>query len=220
MSDKYIPQSDSGIACWAGNFSALISAAPGEWGLTVAEAASIAGAAAAFQNALTIATQSSTRTAPAIVRKNDARTALLQTVRYYAQTIKRNPGISDKAKVALGLHIDALSPHAVPAPAGAPQLFVTPAAPLQHTLRFTDSDSPHRRAKPFGAKGLLVFISIGDAPPLSPEQASFHGMATRSPYTIFFESENRGKTACYYARWMSATGLMGPWSTCATLLIP
>jgi len=59
---------------------------------------------------------------------------------------------------------------------------------------------------------LLLFVAIDDEPVADPGNALFAGAFTKQPFQIAFEPDNAGKTATYFARWQTRTGLVGPWS--------
>lgn len=61
----YLPRRDVDLLAWASNFSQRVSADPGAYGLTAGMAASVAAAEAAFGAAYRVASEPSTRTAPA-----------------------------------------------------------------------------------------------------------------------------------------------------------
>jgi hypothetical protein len=46
-----------------------------------------------------------------------------------------------------------------------------------------------------------------------------YGIATRQSYVVQFNPADKGKTAYYYGRWITGTGLVGPWSMLAQLTI-
>jgi hypothetical protein len=68
------------------------------------------------------------------------------------------------------------------------------------------------RAKPAGATQLQVFRAIGDAPAMSIEQAVYFRSVSRSPMRVEYTAADNGKTATYFARWMTRKGEAGPWS--------
>ncbi|HMO27314.1 MAG TPA: hypothetical protein PKB10_13705, partial [Tepidisphaeraceae bacterium] len=59
---------------------------------------------------------------------------------------------------------------------------------------------------------LQVFRVVGDAPALSPEQASYYRGVSRSPMRVAYTSADNGKVITYFARWVSRRGEVGPWS--------
>jgi len=221
MSADYIPKSQLDLAAWARNFSAKISATPGAFGLMDSDAAAIAQAVGLFDDVLTRAINPDTSTKPAVADKDAKRAAMLVTLRMYAQTIKRNLGVSNDAKVSLGLHIDAAGPSPVPAPSTVPVLVVDGDAPLVQRVAFRDVATPDRKAKPPGTIGIMLSVAVasaGETPP-TYEAAPVYGIATRQPYRVQFPADARGKVAFYFGRWITRAGRVGPWSSMAQLSI-
>ena len=216
----YISKTEGGLRDWATNFSTLITANPSTYGLMASDAAAIAAAVGAYVPALTAATDPSTKTKATVAAKDSAKAAMLVTLRRYAQFIKLNNGVTNEEKTALGLKIDDTTHTPIPAPTTQPICTIVGTTPLQHTLRFADASTPSKRAKPHGALGLELYYLLGPTPavtppPASPDAASsaeFYGVVTRQPYAVTLDPSAVGKTATYYARWITRTGLVGPWS--------
>jgi len=217
---KYLPSTDSGLRDWAQNFSNLITANPSTYGLMASDAAAIAAAVGAYVPALTAAVDPATKTKGTVAAKDSAKAAMLITLRRYAQFIKLNVGVTNQEKQDLGLNIDDTSHTPVPAPTTKPACAVVESDSLQHTLRFADASTPNKRGKPAGVLGAEVFYLIqptpAPAPPVTPDADAdgmkFVGVATRQPYTVTFDPLAAGKTATYFVRWITRTGLTGPWS--------
>jgi hypothetical protein len=139
------------------------------------DAASISAYVAEFAEAMADCTDPATRTKAAVVAKDGAKASMLTVIRGYAQMIKRNAGVSNEAKIAIGVPVGDAGHTPVSSPATHPQLAVLGATPLTHTIRYSDPSSPKARAKPPGAAALLLFKYVGAEPPASPEQALFVG---------------------------------------------
>jgi len=211
---NYIPPKDSDLALWAANFSALITASPGTYGLVAADAAAIAAVQATWVAAYALVTSPSTKTAATVQAKNIARANLLVTDRAYAQQIANNMGVSSANKIALGLNPRTNTPTPVTAPTTYPVLSVPNAIALGHVIRFRDDlASPSVKAKPAGALALLLFGSASATPITDPTQLKFLKVVTKSPLTQTWLSGDVGKQAYYAAVWSTRTGLVGPWST-------
>lgn len=208
----YIPQQDEALRSWANNFAALITAAPATYGLTAPDAVTIQAVADAYDAALTIAVNPSTRTAPTVAAKDSARAALLDTCRPYAQNVRANLGVTNEDKLALGLNLIVTTRTPIPAPDSNPLLSVIGATQGVHTIRFADANTPDSRSKPFGAIALQLFINVGVAPVTDPDTAVFYASVTRQPFGVQFTSGDNGKVATYFGRWITRTGLVGPWS--------
>lgn len=219
MSTSYIPTRENALATWVLNFSTLIAATPGAYGLMASDAVTITTAVNLFTAALTLALNPATKTKATVTDKNAKRSAMLATLRQYAQVIKRNQGVSNEAKIALGLTINDSGRSPVPAPTTEPIIVLASAAPLHQTIRFADSTAPDRRAKPAGVKGLMLALTVGTTPPTDLSNLPVYGIATKQPYLVGFNMADKGKTAFYFGRWITGTGLVGPWSAMAQLTV-
>ena len=221
MSD-YLPDADAAVRNWVRNFSTHIFATPGAYGLMESDASSIGAAVDLFDQALTLAVNPGTRTMGVVADKNAKKAAMLVTLRYYAQVIKHNLGISNEAKITLGLRINHAGRSPVPAPSTVPVLAVASDVPLAQRVEFRDSTTPSRRAKPPGVTGMMLAVAVappGATLPADPATVPVYGIATRQPYRVQFPSDAKGKTACYFGCWINGTGQVGPWSIMAQLMI-
>jgi hypothetical protein len=222
----YLPKTEKDLRDWALSFSGLITANPSTYGLMASDAAAIANVVNAFDAALTRATDRNTKTQGAVAAKDSAKAAMVAVLRRYAQVIKMNAGVTNEEKTDLGLTIDDTQPSPIPAPSTQPICSIIGATPMQHTLRFADAATPTKRAKPEGVLGLELYYYIGDNPPVSPDApqpaggtTKFYGLATRPLLAVNLNPADKGKTATYYCRWITRTGLVGPWSTPVSMTV-
>ena len=154
----YIPVRDADLNNWLANFSTLITAAPATYGLSTADAATIASEVAAWVAAYTPVTSSSTKTAQAVAIKNTAKVTVISQIRVYAQVVANNPGVTSGNKIALGLNPKTSGPSPITAPTSNPVLVVQSAGHLSIILRYRDSAaSPSVKAKPYGAIACQIF---------------------------------------------------------------
>src|SRR5438105_3306455 len=96
----YLPSKETQLSAWVANFSTLITATPGAYGLMASDAVTIASAVNLFTAALTLALNPATKTKATVADKNAKKHSMLVTIRQYAQVIKRNLGVSNEAKIA------------------------------------------------------------------------------------------------------------------------
>lgn len=241
---SYLPTKDETLSSWAANFSTLISESPGTYGLMAADAANIAGVVDAFAAALTLAINPATRTQAAVADKNGKRAAMKQVIRQYALMIKQNQGVSDAAKVDLGLTLSDATRTPIPAPSIAPALTLLSDGALRQTLHVSDPTDPTRKARPAGVQGvvLLAYIAPPPYPPSSyppssshpssspsstasstaaptPEQASFKQLVTRRSASVSYGPDDAGKLATVWGAYYNPAGELGPLSSPVSLLI-
>lgn len=216
---SYIPSTDAGLSSWLTNFDGLTSVNYAAYGLTSGEATAITSVTATYVSALTAATDPGTRTPVTVAAKDAAKFAALGTVRPLAIKIRNNPGVSDETKVLLGLTVPSVIPTPVPTPTTFPLLSVLNGTPHQHLIQSRDSDTPTSKKKPFGAIQMQLYCAIGTSVAPSPAGAVFFGVSTKSPFRVTHSSEDAGKIATYFGRWITRTGLVGPWSDGASMVI-
>ena len=79
-------------------------------------------------------------------------------------------------------------------------------------MRFADTLSPDRRAKPFGVRCLHLFFAEGrmEAPPVEPMH--FVAALTRSPCRVTMAAEHCDRMLSFFAQWVSSRGEAGPMS--------
>lgn len=217
-----IPRSDAQCVDWARNFSTLISADPFRYGLTQSDAQVIAGVATPYIEAYNLVQSPQTRTPGLIARKDALRAAMVGTFRTYIRQIKANLGVDNQDKAELGIHIDDPSRTPIGAPMSAPNLIISGSFNLQHFVRYVDSLTPEVKRKPHGVVHLQLFAALtqpGQPPEWDYNQAKLVGQYSRQPFTVTYTSDDAGKAATYWGRWVTAKGLVGPWSSGFSLMI-
>lgn len=212
MPAPYIPNRDGDFDTWLANFSTLLTASPATYGLTGTDATNVAGVQSTWHTAYLAATSGSTRGPMTIAAKNTARANALIVVRPLATLIAANQGVSNDDKTAIGVTVRKVTPTPIPTPITSPILNVIAATPLQHTVRASDQNSPDLRAKPFGAMQLQLFCTVSATAIVDPNVLLFKGVYTKQPMGVNFSSGDAGNTAYYAGRWVTRTGLTGPWS--------
>lgn len=219
MTTPYIPPKDADFLAWLDNFDDLTAVNFAAYGLTAPQAASITTQRTNYDAAFAAATNPATRTPVTVATKDTMKATALATVRPLAQIIRNNPAVSDADKVALGLTVPDVSPTPVPAPTTFPLLDLLRATPGQHWLQYRDSDTPTSKAKPFGAKGMELWQSIGTTPAVDPASSLYLGTVTKSPLSVNQNPADVGKVATYFGRWITQRGLVGPWSSPVSLTV-
>jgi hypothetical protein len=217
----YIPPKDADYDGWLTNFSALITTAPGTYGVTSGDATAIAAAQAAWHSAYLLVTSPSTKTATTVAAKDTQRVSSLAAVRPYAQQISLNPGVLTSNKIALGVNPRTSTPLPITTPTTTPNLTLQSSFPQNLILRYRDSmASPSVKAKPYGVLAAQIFGLVSSTPVTDPTLLTFLGPQTKSPWTQAFASGSSGKTVYLAARWQTRTGLVGPFSPIISAVIP
>jgi hypothetical protein len=214
-----LPSKDAELRDFATNVDVLVTAAPAQYGLAAADAASIHTYASEFDLKLTAATDPSTRTKVTVAEKNLAKGQLEVILRTYLAIVKANRGVADGDKVALGITLGDQVRTPKPPPVTQPQLQVLVQGTLTHTLRYADVTTPNKRSKPFGVIGMQLFLTTGETTPAGPEATRFYAFVNQQNYMVSFTGAEAGKTAYYYARWQDNKGRVGPWSALTGVVV-
>jgi hypothetical protein len=213
----YLPAPDAAFDSWLTNFSAQLTAAPTDYGLTIGDATATAAVTTAWSDAYAMVTNPATKTAPTVAAKNVARASAEQVVRPLAVRISLNPSVSDELKSGIGVTVRTTTPTPVPPPLTYPILGFLSATPGVHNLKYNDSATPTTKAKPPGAIGVEIWRAVGVTAAIDPAQAKYYQQWTKSPNTSNFDATEAGKIATYFARWITQAGpggtaQTGPWS--------
>lgn len=219
MSTSYIPAEDGQALAWMRAFADGIATNPALYMLTSTDAAAITGQVDAYEAAWFAANDKSTRTEAAVNLKNQTKASAEQICRGYAMTIKQNAGISDQAKIDIGVRPENSEREPINCPQTSPLVNILGNTPGLQTLRYADTTTPDSRAKPFGAMQLQVFVAIGDAATTNADEASYYGAFTKNPIPVAFDQADDGKVASYFARWVGRKGDHGPWSEAVSMRI-
>jgi len=217
----YIPNKDSLLDAWAENFSSLISASPGRYGLTAGDASTIAAAVGGFDSAYQVCTSPTTKTAAAVSTKNTQRTLMLATVRPYAQEVSNNPGVASADKVALGLNPKTSKPQPITAPASNPVLTLGGLSPGHAIIRYRDSAaSVSVKAKPYGVTGCVLSVSASATAITDPTKLGSGPTLTKTPDNVDLSSLGSGVTVYLAARWVTQKQDFSPFSPIISFVLP
>jgi hypothetical protein len=217
----YIPTRDAAFSAWLANFSTLITASPASYGLTAADAVSIAAQNSAWSAAYAVVTSPNTKTPAAVATKNTARVNAQRVARVYAQQIAANAGVAVNSKIALGLNPRTSTPSPITAPASNPVLTVQYAGNLSLALRFRDSSaSPSVKAKPYGVGHLEIRYAKSATPINDPALLTSSAIATKTPFVLSLDGGYGGAQVYMAARWMTRTGKASPWSPIISMTVP
>lgn len=207
----YIPASDTDFNSWSTNFVTYTAANLAALGLVAADLTPITMAQAVWGPSLSGHVTAKAAAQAATQSKDEARAAFVAAIRPLVRRLQASPLVNDAERAALGITVPS-----EPAPIGPPTTYpivsVEQGNRLQHTLRFVDSATPLRRAKPAGVTGVQIWNKIGGEPPANETELRFVAVDTRTPATLDFPISDGGKTVYYWLRWVSPTGEVGPWS--------
>lgn len=206
----YLPGPDADFQAWVANFITYATANTAALGLTPEDLTPVSTGQTAFNTAFAAHIAARAAAQAAKQSKDDARRTLTSDVRPLVRRLQASPDVTNAEREALGITV-AQQPGPIGPPTTAPVCTVECGARLQHTLRFVDEATPTRKAKPPGVLGAEIWAKIGDTPPEGEADLKFIAVDTSAPYVLNFNSEDGGKTAYYWLRWVSPTGQRGPW---------
>ena len=214
----YLPGSDADYQAWVTNFVTYANANLVALGLAAADLTPVTAAQTTFNTSFAAHVTAKAAAMAATQNKDDSRAGLTAAVRPLVRRLQASAVVSDAEKAALGITV-AATPSPIGAPTTAPLVAIECGNRLQHTLRFVDSATPTRKAKPAGVLGVEIWNKVGETPPVSESELRFVAVDTNAPYVLNFPVADGGKTAFYWLRWVSPTGERGPWSEQAAATI-
>lgn len=215
----WLPSTDGDLQTFANNFASVLTGAYVAYGISGSDATSIQALADAYSAAYDTATNPDTRTPPSIAAKDAAKNATKPELRRVGALIQANPAITDDQKLTIGLTVRDTTPTPISAPSTAPIISIIGATSLSQSLRMVDSATPTTQAKPAGAIAAEFRCGVSETPLTDPTAIPYVGLMTRPQVRQDFDSADVGKTAYYACRWITRTGLTGPWSNIASMTV-
>lgn len=188
----YLPSTDADLDNWATNFSALITAAPGDYGLAAPDAVAIAAVRLTFNAALTAALDPVTRTPVTIAAKDSAKFAMLAVVRPFATQIASNAAVSNPDKTAVGVTVKVLTRTRASVVGVAVVITQDSISPTCWMIRYQNPATPTSKKLPPGAKGLSLSVTVRNATDTADE-FQIQPLITRNPYNVPLLPEYAGR---------------------------
>jgi hypothetical protein len=211
MARDFYPRQQLEILTFTRHFREQIEADPGAYGVSPEQCAQYAVTQQAFADALMIAIDPVTATRSKRTVKDAAGAALEEATRFLARIIRAHPGVTTVMRVELGL--SETNPgdggSAIAPPTEQPTVLVKSIAGPQIQIELRDD--AHKRRKPAGVIGALLFVSRADQPSPNLSDWTFMEIATRARETLTFGPEfGAGEKVWVMAQWFSPTGARGP----------
>ncbi len=215
-----IPGSEGNFTAYAHQFVTQISDNPKQYQLPNTLISNLGSQLTEWDDAYAAAIAARDAAKAATRLKDAVRKSLEETIREATRRVQANSDVTNEARAAAGIKIHKSGKTPVGRPTTAPTGNVISTERLEHTLMFSDSTTPTRRAKPAGVKSCEVMVYIGENASRDPKQYRLATITTRTPVVISFEPEDGGKTANYLLRWLNSTDEPGPWSQIINATIP
>jgi hypothetical protein len=159
------------------------------------------------------------RTTVAIEKKDEARRVLEKQLRAaIREHLTYNSAVTDADRKLLKLPIHKTSRTPVPDPTTYPDFDVDSSVIRHLSINFYDQGSKSK-AKPFGVHGAEIKWGI-DTLTANPDELPNSSFDTKTPFTLEFKGDERGKTVYFCLCWENTTGKKGPWSEIVSAIIP
>ncbi|MDR0982978.1 MAG: hypothetical protein LBM07_07060 [Culturomica sp.] len=174
-----------------------------------------------WEAAYSIVTDPATKTSSAVHLKNATRKEYETQLRMFIKSyITYNPKVSDEDKINMGLPVHKTTRTPVPVPTTVPNVSgIDRNAIRRITISFIDSGSDHR-AKPAGVQGAVIKWIVSDTPPVGIDVFTNSLLDTRSPITLEFTDQQRGKTVYFILAWQNTRGEMGNFGEIQSSIVP
>jgi hypothetical protein len=212
VSHGFLPRTDGALLAWSLSFSQKISQSPELFGLTPQQSQAYEQLHLAFAQALELCAPS-IRNKVAVVRKNDARSALRTNAKLLSLLIHGQPDVTDAQKISLGLNVRK-APTATPPPASAPGLDVVAVRFNTVTVRLYQAGTDTGlRGRPRGTSGAMIFRFTGEEPPTDAGDWRFHALCSATITDITFDPDTvPGSRVWFSACWFNSRKQIGPMS--------
>jgi hypothetical protein len=137
----------------------------------------------------------------------------------YSGFLRENPLVTATDLRAMGL--PARNTKRVPARVAtiAPYLRVNTRVPRNVIIHFSGKED-RSKAKPAGQRGVEIRWAILPAPPATIDELVNTSSSTRSPFTLDFPDDQRGRLLYLATRWVNTRGEKGPWGESTMTIIP
>lgn len=207
----YIPGPDASFQAWQVNFVTYANANLAALGLVAADMTPVTTAQTAWAAGFTNHIAAKNAAMAAKQTKDESRVAYIAAIRPLVRRLQASPSVSDAERASLGITVAQQSGPIGP-PTTAPLVSLECGNRLQQTIRFVDSATPTKKAKPTGVLGAEIWNKVGTTPPTGESDLRFVAVDTNAPYVLNFDAADGGKTNYVWMRWVSPTGERGPWS--------
>ncbi|MDR2376943.1 MAG: hypothetical protein LBD96_10970 [Treponema sp.] len=216
----YFPSRDADVISWVRNFITVLAANAARWGIAEALVTALGALAMAFEEAY------NRRMLPdagkvSVAQKDLALKALKKGVQDMVNGhINHNPAVTPDDRVALGLYIYSATRNEIPVPGTTVIVRAVPGQVRQIIAYCTDSGTPERRGKPYGAKSIELACAVLPSPPSGIEDLVRFVTASKSPVVLTFREEDRGKTVYLAGRWRGHQEQEGVWGSVVPVIVP
>lgn len=214
----YLPTKETDLVDWVANFVKEMTANANAWQIPAEEIAAIQQKGDLFRD-LHMKCAGADKTEGLVSDKNAAKRVLKSSIRKLVNFRFSNPIITDSQRIQCGLHAKDQSRTTIAAPKSRPEFGVKVTDLRRIKIDFRDQGS-NKAAKPYGISGAVISYAVLPAPPAEPSELSRAFLATRTPCTLEFTEEERGRTVYIALQWQNNKGQKGAYSEIQSALIP
>jgi hypothetical protein len=207
--NSYLPNREADLLNWASANSAMITAQPLSYGLSVPIAASYASAVSEFALSLAACARG-VRNMVAVTLKKEKKALLKQNIRAWVAIVNGTSSVTDAQRQELALTVRSM-PAPVPIPATPPVIQVKAIHGRTVTVRLRQESTGALRGKPGGTIGATIQTYQGDAPPANVSDWKVAANTGKSVLDITFDSSlPPGATVWLTASWLGTRLESGP----------
>jgi hypothetical protein len=217
----YIPRKDEDFSRWVGSFMDFLSKVRERLGFPEEVYQNLTQLRSTFLAKLRLAEAPSTRTKATIKEKNDARAALEKAIQSAVKEyLMYNHLVTDADRDNLGIPIHKTTRTPSPIADTYPDYDIDSGTIRRLTVQFYDQGQKKSKAKPAGQHGAEIRWAILESPPKKIDDLVHSSFDTRTPFTLEFDEDQRGKTVYFCLCWENTRGEKGPWSEIVNAIIP
>jgi hypothetical protein len=209
MSQNFYRLPDAQLATASTSFFKQINADPAVHGLSVENAADYGVLNSAYQAALSLAMDESTRTRVTVSSKNAARAALCDLAKVLGSSIRNTASVTNAQLLGLGL-LPRAGRSVVERPTVAPVVDCVAVIGRTVKVRLRVMNA-NRRGKPEGVALATIFSCVGDQPASDIANWKYEGVTSKVVMDVTFpDSVAGGSQVWITATWANSRGQAGP----------
>ncbi|MDR1274670.1 MAG: hypothetical protein LBK12_08995 [Odoribacteraceae bacterium] len=216
----FIPAADALFFKWQGNLINYLTARQSTW-LPPGYWQRLLELQTDYVNKRAVADNPATQTPTAILLRNEARAAYTKELRQVIKSyLVNNPLVNDGDKMQMGIPIHKTTRTPAEVAKTFPGFRIDCSIIRCVIVHFYSLGEPESKAKPPGQHGAEIYWAMLPAPPASLTELVHSSIDTRTPFTLSFDENDRGKTVYLALRWENTRGEKGPWSAIQSAIIP
>jgi hypothetical protein len=174
-----------------------------------------------FVTKLALAEDPATRTSVVVQNKIDARKVLEKETRgAIKEFLTNNHAVTNGDRDAMGLPIPKTTRTPAEVAKTYPDFDIDSSVIRWLTIHFFDQGKQKSKAKPPGQHGAEIGWVISETPIVNTDELAHSAFDTRTPFSLEFRGDERGKTVYFALRWENTRGEKGPWSEIQSAIIP